>query len=126
MATASVWAAPPRSSDISCWPSGLRVMAPDVPVSKREALLIATGRYDDNKFAPLRAPDTDVDDLALVLEDPAIGGFEVDVLRDGDARRVKRRLDLFFSNRGLNDLLLLYISGHGMLHTDGALYFVTT
>ncbi len=94
--------------------------------ARRAALLIATGNYDDPKLTPLRAPDTDVDALANVLADPAIGAFDVDVLRDGSAREVMRGVELFFTNRGLNDLLLLYISGHGMLHSDGGLYFVAT
>lgn len=93
---------------------------------RRRALLIANARYSDSRFDELRAPTGDVEGLAAVLADPAIGGFEVARIVDQSTDVVKERIEEFFTEKGsLDDLLLLYISGHGVMAEDRSLYFAT-
>jgi formylglycine-generating enzyme required for sulfatase activity len=60
-----------------------------------------------------------------VLEDPAIGGFQVQTLIDQPSHKVSLEIESFYDNRKRDDLLLLYFSGHGIKDADGRLYFAT-
>ncbi|WP_077193754.1 caspase, EACC1-associated type [Streptomyces lydicus] len=93
------------------------------PTGRRDALLIATGRYESPALKPLRSPRQDCEGLAAVLGDPAIGGFAVQQLVDGASYEVKRALEQFFRNRGRDDLLLLHLSCHGIKDDEGHLSF---
>jgi hypothetical protein len=53
------------------------VPAPELPLGPRNALVIATSRYDDEELRHLRSPVRDAEDLAAVLAHPSIGGFSV-------------------------------------------------
>ncbi|SEG76330.1 molecular chaperone DnaJ [Actinacidiphila yanglinensis] len=91
---------------------------------RREALLIATGRYDNRSFKALRSPGQDSARLAAVLADRNIGGFRTQRVSNASAHRVLRAIEGFFQNRSRNDLLLLHISCHGIKDDeDGSLYF---
>ncbi|MES4892916.1 caspase family protein [Streptomyces sp. NPDC096012] len=90
---------------------------------RRNALLIATGTYDDTTLSTLRSPSQDCEGLAGVLTDPAIGAFCAEQLKDGQAHEVMRALERFFMNRSRDDLLLLHVSCHGIKDDDGHLYF---
>lgn len=90
---------------------------------RRNALLIATGTYDDTTLSTLRSPSQDCEGLACVLADPAIGAFCAEQLKDGQAHEVMRALERFFMNRSRDDLLLLHVSCHGIKDDDGRLYF---
>jgi hypothetical protein len=61
--------------------------------------------------------------LAEVLADPRIGAFTVTRVIDQDERRVRRKIDVFLSSRGLGDLVVVYLSCHGLLDRRGRLYF---
>jgi hypothetical protein len=93
---------------------------------KRLALLIASWEYQDAEFAQLRAPGQDAERLARVLSDPEIGGFEVRMSLNQPAHAVGLAIEDFFSERGRDDLLLLYFSCHGVKHQSGRLYFATS
>lgn len=93
------------------------------PAGRRDALLIATGTYENPALKPLRSPRQDCEGLAAVLGDPAIGGFAVQQLVDGASYEVKRALEQFFRNRGRDDLLLLHLSCHGIKDDEGHLSF---
>ena len=99
--------------------------APEVTERRRRALLIASASYADPALASLRAPTGDVEALAAVLADEAIGGFEVDQLVDRPTDAIKKRIEDFFRDSRRNDLLLLYFSGHGVLSQDRRFYFAT-
>ncbi|MEU4472526.1 caspase family protein [Micromonospora sp. NPDC023888] len=88
----------------------------------RRALVVANARYDDPALAALRAPTHDADALARVLGDPAIGGFDVELLMDADERTIRRRVAAFFADRDRDDLLLLHFSCHGVKDPLGQLY----
>lgn len=94
-------------------------------VRRKHALLVATYEYQDDLLRKLVAPAQDARALAKVLEDPNIGGFEVRVVLNKGSYEVVQELELFFSDRERDDLLLLYFSGHGIKDEDGRLYFAT-
>src|SRR4051794_19474330 len=101
-------------------------MAPDEPpTGRRRALLVATATYSDPALAALRAPTGDVAALATVLRDEAIGGFEVEQLIDQPAEDLRREIETFFSEGRPQDLLLFYVSGHGVLSQSRRFYFAT-
>ncbi|WP_405672033.1 DnaJ C-terminal domain-containing protein [Streptomyces sp. NBC_01530] len=90
---------------------------------RRDALLIATGTYDDGTLSTLRSPGQDCASLAGVLADPGIGAFRTEQLKDARAHQVMRAVERFFLDRSRDDLLLLHISCHGIKDDDGHLYF---
>ncbi|MFC0432773.1 caspase family protein [Kutzneria buriramensis] len=90
---------------------------------RRDALIIATGAYEHDGLRDLRSAAADATALAGVLQDPGIGGFAVDVLRDGSAHEVRSRVEDFFADRQPSDLLLLHLSCHGLKSESGDLYF---
>jgi hypothetical protein len=55
-------------------------MEPAPETGQRLALRVATSAYTDPALRQLRAPGHDADQLAEVLGDPQIGGFDVQVL----------------------------------------------
>lgn len=93
---------------------------------KRVALLIANSQYEDEELGQLVAPAQDAEGLAGVLADTDIGGFEVETLLNEPSYRIRRSIEAFFDGRKRHDLLLLYISGHGIKDADGKLYFAST
>src|SRR3954469_20774626 len=101
-------------------------MAPDErPAGRRQALLIATAAYSDPGLAALRAPTGDVAALAGVLGDEAIGDFEVRKLIDRPTEDLRGEIEEFFGDGRPRDLLLLYVSGHGVLSQSRRFYFAT-
>src|SRR5580704_7003089 len=97
--------------------------APDPPEGPRSALVIATTSYQDPELRQLRAPARDADDLAAVLGDPDVGAFTVTRVIDQDERQLRREIDVFLSGRGVSDLVVVYLSCHGLLDRRGRLYF---
>lgn len=89
----------------------------------RSALIVASESYADQKLRKLRAPARDAEDLARVLADESIGGFEVSISVDEPEATVRRKLERFFQNRERDDLLLLDFSCHGIKDDEGQLYF---
>jgi class 3 adenylate cyclase len=97
--------------------------APDPPEGPRSALVIATTSYQDPELRQLRAPARDADDLAAVLGDPDVGAFTVTRVIDQDERQLRREIDVFLSGRAVGDLVVVYLSCHGVLDRRGRLYF---
>ena len=93
---------------------------------KRHALIIASYQYQDPDLRQLIAPAQDAEGLARVLQDSAIGGFQVQTLQNERSYKVNQAIEAFFADRKPDDLLLLYYSGHGIKDEDGRLYFATT
>ena len=101
-------------------------MVPELrPAGRRRALLIATATYCDPGLAALRAPTGDVAALAGVLGDEAIGGFETRELIDRPTEELRGEIEEFFGDGRPPDLLLLYVSGHGVLSQSRRFYFAT-
>lgn len=90
------------------------------------ALLIATDEYADATFQQLRSPRADVEALAGVLEEPSIGDYEVRALHNPPAQEARLAIEDLFADVHRNDLVLLYISGHGVKDDEGMLHFAMT
>ena len=103
------------------WPA--MAPAPDQP-EPRLALVVATGTYTaDPGLRALRAPARDAEDLAQVLADPGIGGFTVTTVIDQPAQQIRLAIEDFLDGRGTGDLMLVYLSCHGLLDARRRLYF---
>jgi chaperonin GroEL len=100
--------------------------APDLPAGPRAALVVATTRYEDPELRQLRAPARDAEDLAEVLGNPDIGAFTVTQVIDADEREVRRAIDVFLSSRRVGDLVVVYLSCHGVLDRRNRLYFAAS
>jgi chaperonin GroEL len=96
------------------------------PPAGRYALLVATGEYADPSLDRLRAPQQDVRRLGAVLADPAIGNFTVRTLQDAAEREVRRGIEDLLTDRADSDLVLLYLSCHGVVDPFHRLYFAAT
>jgi tetratricopeptide (TPR) repeat protein len=105
---------------------GLTIPAPQFASEKRSALVIATSAYEDETLQRLRSPATDARELARVLGDPEIGGFDVTVLPDQGAHELRLGVEDFLHDRALDEVVLLYLSCHGVLDARGRLYFAAS
>ena len=92
----------------------------------RLALVVATNTYTDSGLRQLRAPARDAEDLTQVLADPGIGGFAVTTVIDQPAQQVRLAIEDFLRGRSTQDLLLVYLSCHGLLDAYRRLYFAAT
>jgi hypothetical protein len=99
---------------------------PDLPPGPRLALVVATTTYTDPGLRRLRAPARDADDLAQVLADPGIGDFTVATVINQPAHQIRLAIEDFLTGRGTGDLLLVYLSCHGLLDARRRLYFAAT
>ncbi|WP_170284965.1 caspase family protein [Kribbella amoyensis] len=88
----------------------------------RVALVVANDRYADPGLRRLVAPAQDAAALAEVLADPAVGGFEVRVLRNEPAQEIRFAVEDFFADRAPEDLLVLHFSCHGLKNAAGELF----
>jgi hypothetical protein len=89
----------------------------------RSALIVASYEYENPGLTRLRAPAQDAEALAAVLGDPEVGAFEVQTVLNAPAHTITRTMERFFADRGVDDLLLLHYSGHGVKDESGDLYF---
>ena len=92
-------------------------------MNSKYALIIGNSEYKDVNLAKLEMPGSDVNDLAGILKDLDIGGFdEVTTLINQLAATVRRAIAGFFAKKMREDLLLFYFSGHGVLDDQGHLF----
>ena len=98
----------------------------DPPPGARLALVVATGTYSDPGLRRLRAPARDAANLAQVLADPGIGGFAVTTVIDQPSHQIQLAVEDFLDGRGTGDLLLVYLSCHGLLDARRRLHFAAT
>jgi hypothetical protein len=90
--------------------------------SRRHALLIATDLFQDAALSQLSVPPVSAArKLAALLRDPLIGGFEITWLHNRPHDAVGQAIDELYRGRGPDDLVLLYIMGHGRTGGDGHL-----
>src|SRR5215472_8370378 len=98
-------------------------MQPAPDTWRRLALLVATSAYSDPDLRQLRAPGHDAEQLAEVLRDPRIGGFEVQMLVNAPSGEAQEGIEDFCADRHPDDQLLIYLSCHGVLDGNGRLYY---
>lgn len=101
-------------------------MQPMPDTGRRLALLVATSHYSDPDLRELRAPGRDAAELSEVLRDPRIGGFEVQMLVDAPWGEVQEGIEDFCTDRHPDDQLMIYLSCHGVLDSNGRLYYTAT
>ena len=89
---------------------------------RRVALLVATYDYQDGRLSKLVAPPRDADDLANVLRDPQIAGFDVTTLINKPLHVVGEAIGEFYRDQRRDDLSVLYFTGHGLKDDYGRLY----
>jgi Caspase domain len=89
----------------------------------RSGLIIASDTFEDPRLRQLRAPGIDAQELADVLGDSAIGGFDVRVSMNKRHYEVRIELEDFFDDRAPDDVLLLHFSCHGIKDEAGRLFF---
>ena len=90
------------------------------------ALLIGVGEYGEG-LQPLPAAPLDVAALAQVLQNPDIGGFDdIQQLANPSQPEMARAIELWFSARQPEDLVLLFFSGHGVRDDRRDLYFTAS
>jgi serine/threonine protein kinase/formylglycine-generating enzyme required for sulfatase activity len=107
----------PLQSDVS------PASAPAQVTGRKLALIIGNSEYEDGSLAQLVTPGADATELAGVLSDPAMGGFdEVTPLINQPVAAVRRAISRFYADKQRDDVLLLYFSGHGVLDDRGQLY----
>jgi hypothetical protein len=91
---------------------------------KRRALIIGNSKYEDPAFAELVTPGKDAKKFAEILRAPDIGNFDtVITLFDETEGHCRREISRFLKQRSVDDLSLLYFSGHGVLDDQGQLFF---
>lgn len=100
--------------------------APELPPERRLALIVATSTYVDSSLRQLRAPAQDAADLSEVLADPGIGGFEVTQVINSSAQEIRLAIEEFVTERRPDDLLVIYLSCHGLIDQRRRLYFAAT
>jgi hypothetical protein len=97
--------------------------APELPAERRLALVVATSTYIDSALRQLRAPAQDAADFSSVLADPGIGGFTVTQVINSSAQEIRLAIDEFVTDRQPDDLLVIYLSCHGLVDARRRLYF---
>ncbi len=90
---------------------------------QRAALVVAVTDYVDPSLRQLRAPAGDAADLRDVLADPEVGGFSVTSVINEKAQQIRLAIEDFLADRSPDDLLLVYLSCHGMIDLRRRLYF---
>lgn len=92
---------------------------------RRFALLVATDEYAEPTLSRLPSVNTDSERLSAVLSDPRVGGYGVRLLKNEPSYHANAVVEEFFTEARFDDLLLLYISGHGLKDDHGRLYFAS-
>jgi hypothetical protein len=91
------------------------------------AIVIATSQcFEEPELEALPSVVADAEGMQEVLGDPKIGNFSVAGCLNAPAQKWRLSLDDFFADSRKDELLLLYISGHGIKDDDGRLYFAAS
>src|SRR5215207_6249867 len=90
---------------------------------RRLALVVAVTDYVDASLRRLRAPAGDAAELRDLLADPDIGGFSVTSVINEKEQQIRLAIEDFLSDRHPEDLLLVYLSCHGLMDVRRRLYF---
>jgi hypothetical protein len=91
---------------------------------RREALLVACDEFLDQRYKHLAVPIIDARAFAKILRDAEIGQFSVELLANESRDVITDKLEEFFEKGRPDDVLLLYLAGHGDLDDRGNFYFV--
>ncbi|WP_243793227.1 type VII secretion protein EccCb [Saccharopolyspora gloriosae] len=90
---------------------------------RRYALLVATSDYFDPRLRGLRTTE-EARELKELLAEQDIGGYDtVHVLVNETKAAIERGIEEHFRKCEPNDVVLLYIAGHGIKNDDNQLFF---
>ncbi len=92
------------------------------------ALLIGVSEYKSG-LTPLPSAIKDVEAMRRVLQNPEIGAFastDVRVLKNPDRQTMEEAIEMLFSGRQKDDLILLFFSGHGIRDNDTRRFYLAT
>lgn len=93
---------------------------------KKIALLIGVTESKDHIFLH-SATANNMAAMQRVLQDPNLGAFDqVESLINPNLETMEKALQNVFAGCGINDLALLYCSGHCIIDEEGHLYFTTS
>jgi uncharacterized caspase-like protein len=96
-------------------------------MSGKYALIIGNTEYSDVFLEKLNAPGKDVENLAKILADKDICGFdEVKVLLNKSSFNIIEAIEDFAVEKSPDDVVVVYFSGHGVRDDGGALYLAAT
>lgn len=96
-----------------------------VPTTKN-ALLIGVS-HCEHGFEPLPGVQQDIAVMKQVLENPKIAAFdEVQTLLNPNPQILAESLESFCQDRDVDDLLVIYFSGHGVVLDDHGRFGLTT
>ncbi|MGI2902066.1 caspase, EACC1-associated type [Tolypothrix sp. VBCCA 56010] len=94
------------------------------------ALLIGVSKYDSPNLCELQKVENDVQEMARVLLHPEMCGFaeeNIQCLPNPDLQTMREAIHNLFDKCKKDDLVLLYLAGHGLKNKEsGDLYFATT
>jgi hypothetical protein len=90
---------------------------------RRFALLLAVSQYADPMLSRLRSPAADAVALRDLLADPEVGDFAVTSVFDEKAQAMRLAVEEFLSDRRPDDVILVYLSCHGLVDVRRRLYF---
>lgn len=94
------------------------------------ALLVGVSEYESPRLNKLPAVENDVQQMMRVLLHPEMCGFKkenVQLLLNPDLQTMREAINNLFEQRIKDDLVLLYLAGHGLNNQDsGDLYFATS
>lgn len=93
---------------------------------KKIALLIGVSESNDNIFLHSAAANN-VAAIQRVLQDPNLGAFDqVESLINPNLETMQKAIQNVFAGCGVNDLALLYFSGHCIIDEESHLYFTSS
>jgi uncharacterized caspase-like protein len=90
------------------------------------AIIIGVNDYEDDSIPPLRGPAQDAMNLAQVLQDRKIAGYEVKLLTNSSSYEINKAVESLCSSVCEDDVLLFHYSGHGYLDKTGEFYMLSS
>ncbi|NUT33746.1 MAG: PH domain-containing protein [Hamadaea sp.] len=92
-----------------------------LPPGRRRALIVATSRYESSEYEDLTAPGIDAGTMTRLLTDPDVCAFEVEQVVDRPWAEIQLAISRLFTDAAADDLVLVYVSGHGEKDHNGRL-----
>ncbi|MEU4310935.1 caspase family protein [Streptomyces rochei] len=88
----------------------------------KTALLISSGNYDDSRLRDLPSSVPDAARLAKLLTNSDLGGFETRIVNNATLITVQRSIHDTLTRADADDLVIIYLSGHGLKDLFGRFY----
>ena len=89
----------------------------------RSALFVSSSRYADEQLTGLPSASVDAVEMGRLFGDPSLGSFSVTTLSDPRSQEMREALEDLFADAASDDIVVLYLSGHGMKDQNGNLFF---